>query len=126
MDCFFSSESSMVYNSASLPLKSQVYSPAEGLSVLPATIPPSHAACQASQRLFSQRETQLGLSSSLFSLWLWVRSSPQAPTPVSALLRHPVASGMSKSLRTCCPQLSANWQVYRKLRLCSPNLGEGS
>ena len=38
MDCFFSSESSMVYNSASLPLKSQVYSPAEGLSVLPATV----------------------------------------------------------------------------------------
>ena len=38
MDCFFSSEFSMVNNSESLPLKSQVYSPAEGLSVLPATV----------------------------------------------------------------------------------------
>ena len=75
MDCFFSSESSMVYNSASLPLKSQVYSPAEGLSVLPALgkIQPSGpnsslSSSEASSGIWNVQEPENLLSSTLCQL----------------------------------------------------------
>lgn len=99
---------------------------------------PSHSFHQAKLPIKKAKDspsrgTQPELSSSPFSLQPRARSRPWTPNPFSPLPWYPVASGMSKSLRTCCPwplsrleTLSQFWQVLGELGLHSPNPRAGS
>lgn len=83
--------------------------------------PLGQAAHPASRGHSHPCENEPVLSSCSFPFRPKPKPAPQIPTLFSALLRHPAASAMPKSLRSCCPQPPRRFGGLRAASSAAPS-----